>query len=60
MKVSDVIREGLDSFTIVKEIEAKKRGICCAVYFKFLKLTVKHVNWLFRNRPFLVKLQFSK
>ena len=60
MKVSGVIGEGSDSFTIIEEFEAKKRGISCAVYFKFLKLTVKHVNWLFRNRPFLVKLQFSK
>ena len=39
-KASGVIGEGLDSFPIVEEIEAKKRGIRCVVYSKLLKLTV--------------------
>ena len=38
-KASRVIGEGSDSFPIVEEIEAKKRGIRCAVYSKPLKLT---------------------
>ena len=38
-KASGVIGEGSDSFPIVEEIEAKKRGIRCAVYSKPLKLT---------------------
>ena len=40
VKASGVIGEGTDSFPIVEEFEAKKRGIRCAVYFKLLKLTV--------------------
>ena len=39
-KASGVIGEGSDSFPIVEEIEAKKRGIRCAVYSKLLKLTL--------------------
>ena len=39
MEASGVIWEGSDSFPIVEEIEAKKRGIRCAVYSKLLKLT---------------------
>ena len=39
-KASGVIGEGLDSFPIVEEIEAKKRGIHCAVDSKLLKLTL--------------------
>ena len=39
MKASGVIGEGSDSFPIVEEFEAKKRGIRCAVYYKLLKLT---------------------
>ena len=39
VKASGVIGEGSDSFPIVEEIEAKKRGIRCAVYIKLLKLT---------------------
>ena len=31
-KASDVIGKGSDSFPIIEEIEAKKRGIRCAVY----------------------------
>ena len=38
-KASGVIGEGSDSFPIVEEIEAKKRGIRCAVHSKLLKLT---------------------
>ena len=38
-KASGVIGEGSDSFPIVEEIEAKKRGIRCAVCSKLLKLT---------------------
>ena len=35
---------------IVEEIEAKKRGIRCAVYIKLLKLTsIKHMFELFNN-----------
>ena len=40
VKASGVIWEGLNSFPIVEEFEAKRRGIRCAVYFKLLKLTV--------------------
>ena len=40
MKASGVIVEGSDSFPIVEEVEAKKRGMRCAVYYKLLKLTV--------------------
>ena len=40
VKASGVIGEGSDSFPIVEEFEAKKRGICCGVYFKLLKLTM--------------------
>ena len=36
VKASSVIGEGLDSFPIVEEFEAKKRGIRCAVYCKLL------------------------
>ena len=39
VKVSGVIGEGSDSFPIVEGLEAKKRGIRCAVYCKLLKLT---------------------
>ena len=39
VKASGVIEEGSDSFPIVEEIEAKKRGFRCAVYIKLLKLT---------------------
>ena len=39
MKASGVIGEGSDSFPIVEEIEAKKRGIRCVVCIKLLKLT---------------------
>ena len=39
MKASGVIGEDSDSFPIVEEIKAKKRGIRCAVYIKLLKLT---------------------
>ena len=39
MKARDVIGEGSDSFPIVEEFEAKKRGIRCSVYCKLLKLT---------------------
>ena len=39
MKASGVIGGGSASFLIVKEFEAKKRGIRCAVYCKLLKLT---------------------
>ena len=49
-KASDVIGEGSDSFPIVEEIEAKKRGIRCVVYSKPLKLTTSasdHKNFNF-------------
>ena len=39
MKASGVIGKGSDGFPIVWRIEAKKRGIRCAVYIKLLKLT---------------------
>ena len=39
-KASGVIGEGSDSFPIVEEIEAKKRGINCAIDSKLLKLTL--------------------
>ena len=35
-----MIGEGSDSFLIVEEMEAKKRGIRCAVCSKLLKLTI--------------------
>ena len=38
VEASGVIGEGSDSFPIVEEIEAKKRGIRCAFYSKLLKL----------------------
>ena len=48
MKDSGVIGEGSHSFPIVKEFEAKKRGIRCDVYCKLLKLTHIHdINHLF-------------
>ena len=34
--------EGLDSFPIIEEFEARKRGIRFAVYCKLLQLTVSH------------------
>ena len=51
-KASGVIGEGSDSFPIVEEIEAKKRGIRSAVYSKLLKLT----NRLIERFRFLVEL----
>ena len=39
VKASGVNGEGSDSFPIVEEFEAKKRGIRCAVCCKLLKLT---------------------
>ena len=38
VKASGVIGEGSDNCLIVEEFKAKKRGICCAVYGKLLKL----------------------
>ena len=40
VKASGVIGEGSNSFPIVEEFEAKKRGVCCAVCCKLLKLTI--------------------
>ena len=39
-KANGVIGESSDSFPIVEEYEAKKKGIHCAVYCKLLKLTL--------------------
>ena len=44
MKASGVIGEGSNSFPILEEFEAKKKGIRCAVYCKPLKLTGKQIN----------------
>ena len=44
-KASGMIGEGSDSFPIVEEIEAKKRGIRCAVYSKLGSV----VEWLKRR-----------
>ena len=55
-KASGVIEEGSDSFPIVEEIDAKKRGICCAVYSKPLKLTLKGIPKSF----FLKSVNFEK
>ena len=61
-KAIGVIGEGSDSFPIVEKIEAKKRGIRCAVYSKPLKLTV--IYSLYRPIPFrkviLKELERSK
>ena len=46
MKASGVIGKGSDSFPRVEGFEAKKRGICCAVYYKLLKLTVELLSGL--------------
>ena len=48
-KVSGVIGEGSDNFPIVEEIEAKKRGIRCAVYSKLLKLTKRYKNLIVKQ-----------
>ena len=51
MKASGVIGKGSDSFPIVKKIEAKKRGIRCAVYYKPLKLTILFNKVILLRRP---------
>ena len=55
MKASGVIGEGSDSFPIVEEFEAKKKGIRCAVYSKLLKLTLAACLRIFFFGFFILK-----